>query len=215
MVNFGANAKVIYRNVGKFAQAWGFGLDAGIQVFKNNWRFGLVAKDVTSTFNTWTFNFSDKEKEILYLTDNEIPVKSNELTSPRVTLGAAHQFNIGKTSTVLAEADFDLTFDGMRNTLVRSKTMSVDPKLGLEYSYKNIFFVRGGINNFQEGLADGDTTNQKRVWIYQPSVGVGFRVKSLVVDYAFANLANQSNPLFTHIFSLRLDIDRKKKSPTF
>ncbi|MCH5600629.1 hypothetical protein [Niabella ginsengisoli] len=49
------------------------------------------------------------------------------------------------------------------------------------------------------------------MWIYQPSVGVGFRVKSVVIDYAFANLANQSNPLFTHVFSLRLDIDRKKK----
>src|SRR5690606_21487363 len=68
LVNFGANAKVIYRNVGKFAQAFGFGLDAGLQIFKNNWRFGVVAKDVTSTFNTWTFNFTDKEKEVLYLT---------------------------------------------------------------------------------------------------------------------------------------------------
>ena len=215
MVNFGANAKVIYRNVGKFAQAWGFGLDAGLQVFKDNWRFGVVAKDITSTFNTWTFNFTEKEKEVLYLTNNDIPVKSSELTAPRVTVGASRVFNIGKTSTVLAETDFDLTFDGKRNTLVSSDAVSIDPKVGLEYGYKNIFFVRGGINNFQKGLADGDTTNQKRVWIYQPSVGVGFRVKSIVIDYAFANLANQSNPLFTHVFSLRLDLNREKKSSVF
>lgn len=31
-VHFGVNAKVIHRNVGKFAKAWGFGLDAGIQI---------------------------------------------------------------------------------------------------------------------------------------------------------------------------------------
>lgn len=215
MVNVGANAKVIYRNVGKFAQAWGFGLDAGLQVFKDKWRFGVVAKDLTSTFNTWTFNFSEKEKEVLYLTNNDIPVKSSELTAPRVTVGASRVFNIGKTSTVLAETDFDLTFDGKRNTLVSSDALSIDPKVGLEYGYKNIFFVRGGINNFQKGLADGDTTNQKRVWIYQPSVGVGFRIRSVVIDYAFANLANQSNPLFTHVFSLRLDLNREKKSSVF
>ena len=28
-VQFGVNAKVIHRNVGKFAKAWGFGIDAG------------------------------------------------------------------------------------------------------------------------------------------------------------------------------------------
>ncbi|MGC4231530.1 MAG: PorV/PorQ family protein [Niabella sp.] len=214
-VNFGANAKVIYRGVGKFAQAWGFGLDAGLQIFKDKWRFGIAAKDVTSTFNTWTFNFTDKEKEVLYLTNNEIPVKSTELTSPRLTLGASRLFNIGGSSTLLAETDFDITFDGRRNTVVSSDPVSVDPKLGLEYGYKDIFFVRGGINNFQQGLADGDTLNQKKVWIYQPSVGAGFRIKSVVIDYAFANLANQSNPLFTHVFSLRLDIRKKEKSTVF
>lgn len=214
-VNFGANAKVIYRGVGKFAQAWGFGLDAGLQIFKDKWRFGIVAKDITSTFNTWTFNFTDKEKEVLYLTNNEIPVKSTELTSPRLTLGASRLFNIGSSSTLLAETDFDITFDGRRNTVVSSDPVSVDPKVGLEYGYKNVFFVRGGINNFQQGLADGDTLNQKKVWIYQPSVGAGFRIKSVVIDYAFANLANQSNPLFTHVFSLRLDIRKKEKSSVF
>ena len=218
MVNFGANAKVIYRGVGKFAQAWGFGLDAGLQVFKERWRFGIVAKDITSTFNTWTFNFTDKEKEILYLTNNDIPVRSSELTSPRVTLAASRLFGLGKSSTILAETDFDFTFDGRRNTVLSSDPVSIDPKVGLEYAYKNIFFVRGGINNFQQGLADGDTLNQKKVWIYQPSVGAGFRVKSLTVDYAFANLANQSNPLFTHVFSLKLDLggrEEKNKSVVF
>lgn len=214
IVNFGANAKVIYRNVGKFAQAWGFGLDAGLQIQKNKWQFGIVAKDVTSTFNTWTFNFTDKEKEVLYLTNNDIPLRSSELTSPRLTLGISKLFSLGKSSTFLAETDFDVTFDGKRNTLVSSDPISIDPKVGLEYGYKNVFFVRGGINNFQKGLADSDTMNQKKVWIYQPSVGVGFRIKSVMIDYAYANLANQSNPLFTHVFSLKLDLARRNREST-
>ena len=36
-------------------QAWGFGLDAGIQIFQNKWKFGIAARDITSTFNAWSF----------------------------------------------------------------------------------------------------------------------------------------------------------------
>ena len=76
-----------------------------------------------------------------------------------------------------------------------------------------IFYVRAGINNFQKALADGDTLNQKKVWIYQPSAGAGFKISNVTIDYAFTNLANQSNPLFTHVFSLKLDMvaDKNKK----
>lgn len=210
-INFGLNAKVIHRSVGSFAKAWGFGLDAGLQIFQNKWRFGIVGKDISTTFNTWSFKFTDKEKEVLYLTKNDIPVKSTEMTSPRLVLSAGRVFSLGKTSTVLAEANFDVTFDGKRNTIVSADPISIDPKLGLEYAYKDVFYIRGGINNFQKALADGDTLNQKKVWIYQPSVGAGFRIASVVVDYAYANLANQSNPLFTHVFSLRLDLGHRKR----
>ena len=85
------------------------------------------------------------------------------------------------------------------------------PASVLNLGYKNLIFVRGGIYNFQKALADGDTLNQKKVWIYQPSIGVGFKLKNIGIDYAFTNLANQSNPLYTHIFSLRLNLVKKKK----
>ena len=114
---------------------------------------------------------------------------------------------------MVAEANFDLTFDGQRNTLVSADPVSVDPKIGVELNVNEVFFLRGGINNFQKALADGDTLNQKKVWIYQPSVGAGFRIQNVKIDYAFTNLANQSNPLFTHVFSLAFDLvnDKKKK----
>jgi hypothetical protein len=89
--------------------------------------------------------------------------------------------------------------------------VSVDPRIGVEANFNNAFFLRGGICNFQQALSDGDTTNQKKVWIYQPSVGAGFKVGNVMIDYAFTNLANQSNPLYTHIFSLRVDLIRKEK----
>ena len=212
-VHFGVNAKVIHRNVGKFAKAWGFGVDAGVQIFNGKWKFGIVGRDLTTTFNSWSFSFTQKEKEILYLTNNEIPVKSTELTAPRIVLGAAREFTLSKKLSLLAEANIDLTFDGKRNTLVSADPVSADPKLGLELNISHVFFVRAGINNFQKALADGDTLNQKKVWIYQPSAGAGFKISTVTIDYAFTNLANQSNPLFTHIFSLKLDMvnDKNKK----
>jgi hypothetical protein len=210
-LSFGFNAKIIHRSVGSFANAWGFGLDAGLQYKTGKWRFGVAARDITTTFNAWTFTFTEKEKEVLYLTNNDIPVKSTELTAPRLIIGGGHDFRLNKNFNLLAEANFDITFDGKRNTVVSSDFASVDPKLGLELGYKNLIFVRGGISNFQKALADGDTLNQKKVWIYQPSIGVGFKLKNIGIDYAFTNLANQSNPLYTHIFSLRLNLVKKKK----
>lgn len=210
-VQFGVNAKIIHRNVGKFAKAWGFGIDAGLQIFKNRWKFGIAGRDITSTFNAWSFSFTEREKEVLYLTNNEIPVKSTELTAPRLVLGVARDFKLGKTVSLLAEANFDVTFDGQRNTVISADPVSVDPKVGLECNINNVFFLRGGINNFQKALADGDTLNQKKVWIYQPSAGAGFRISTVTIDYAFTNLANQSNPLFTHVFSVKLDMVNKRK----
>ena len=209
-ISVGANAKVIYRKVGTFANAWGFGLDAGIQMQGKNWRAGLVARDITTTFNAWTFKFTEKEKEVLYLTNNDIPVKSTELTAPRLVLGGAYQFNFGTSVKLLTEANVDFTFDGKRNTVFSGNTISIDPHLGLEAAIKDVFFVRAGITNFQKALADGDTLNQKKVWIYQPSLGAGFKINNVMLDYAFSNLANQSNPLFTHIFSLRINFVRKE-----
>lgn len=210
-ISIGGNAKVIHRSVGDFAKAWGFGIDAGIQVSTPKWKIGASVRDLTTTFNAWSFSFTEQEKEVLYLTNNDIPVKSTELTAPRLILGGAYDFRLNEKLRLLAELNLDLTFDGKRNTVISSDPISADPRAGLELGYNNIFFVRGGVYNFQKALADGDTLNQKKVWIYQPSLGAGFRLKHLAIDYAFTNLANQSNPLYTHIFSLRLDLVRKEK----
>lgn len=218
-LSVGVNAKVIHRSVGTFAKAWGFGLDAGVQWYKEGWRLGLAARDITTTFNTWTFSFTEREKQALYLTNNDIPVKSTEMTAPRLIVAAARDFKVTKKVSLLAEANLDFTFDGQRNTIISGDPVSVDPKMGLEANINHVFFLRAGINNFQKALQDGDTTNQKRVWIYQPSAGAGFRIQNVRVDYAFTNLANQSNPLYTHVFSLQLDLvngknGKRKNTPT-
>jgi hypothetical protein len=210
-INFGINAKIIHRVAGDFASAWGFGFDAAVQLVGNRWKLGAVAKDVTTTFNAWSYSIDQQMREVFYMTQNEIPTKSTELTAPQLILGGSYNFRLGKKLNLLAEADVDMTFDGRRNTVISTNPVSIDPKLGLELSFKDVFFVRGGINNFQKALDDRDTTNQKKLWIYQPSVGAGFKVGDVQIDYAFTNLANQSYPLYTHVFSLRIDMKRKEK----
>jgi hypothetical protein len=210
-LNFGVNAKIIHRTAGDFATAWGFGFDAGIQYEEKNWKLGLMARDVTTTFNAWSYSLNQQVREVFYLTQNAIPVHSTELTAPTVIAGGAYKFKISQSVNLLAEANLNFTFDGRRNTVISNKVVSIDPKLGLEAAIKNVFFVRAGINNFQKALDDTDSSNTKHIWIYQPSIGAGFRISNVQVDYAFTNLANQSNPLYTHIFSLKFDLKKKLK----
>ena len=209
--NIGGNAKVIYRKAGDFATAWGFGFDVAAQLSGNRWKLGVVAKDVTTTFNAWSFSLSEAIRQVFYETQNQIPGKSTELTAPQLLVGGAYNFRLNKKVSLLVEGDLDVTFDGRRNTVISSNPVSIDPRLGLELNFKDVFFVRGGINNFQQALDDRDTLNQRKIWIYQPSVGAGFRVGDVQIDYAFTNLANQSYPLYTHVFSLRLDIRKKEE----
>lgn len=208
--SFGTNAKVIHRSVGKFAQAWGVGLDAGLQYRSDNISLGLVIRDITTTYNAWRFSFTDKEKEMLYLTNNQIPIKSVELTAPRLYVGAAYNTDLNEKFSFMGELNLELSFDGQRNVLVSSKALNMDPRIGIEMNYAKTIALRMGVYNFQRGLKDGDTTNLSKVWIYQPGVGVGFNVKQFRIDYAFTNLANQSNPLYTHVFSLHLRLPTKK-----
>lgn len=211
--NIGGNAKIIYRHLGSMANAWGFGIDLGIQARYKQWRFGIMAKDITTTYTSWSFHLSEREKQVFGQTGNEIPVKSYELMYPRLNFGAARTIlPAGKKIQVLAELGVDMTTDGNRNTLIHTNAVSFDPHLGAEASYKNSIFLRLGIGNFQRVLDDKDTTNTKKFMIYQPSVGLGINLGILNLDYAFTSLQTQSNPLFTHVISLRLSIKTPEKT---
>jgi hypothetical protein len=208
----GGNIKIVHRKVGSFANAWGFGLDFGAIWHKQKWKFAAVVRDATTTFNAWSFTFTEREKEVLYATKNNIPTKSTELTAPRLIVGVGKDFKINDAINLYAETNLHLTFDGRRNTVISSNFLNIDPTIGIEASYNKTIFLRAGASNFQQGLSDGDTANQKKVWIFQPSVGAGFLLKDIGlfknvgIDYAFTNLVNQSNPLYTHVVSFKLDL---------
>lgn len=205
-LHVGANVKIIRRKIGDFAGAWGFGLDAGAQYDYKKWKFAAMARDVTSTFNAWTFNLSDVTKEVFLQTGNELPENGVEITLPKLLLGTARKFDLTKKISLLAELDMDATFDGKRNVLIKSRAISLDPHLGLEAGYMNMIFLRAGIGNYQ---AYTDAIG-KKVRTFQPNIGVGVRIKSVYIDYALTDIGDQSVALYSNVFSLKVDINKKK-----
>ncbi|MEJ8755846.1 PorV/PorQ family protein [Pontibacter sp. H259] len=185
-LQLGASAKIIYRNVGDFANAWGFGIDAGAQLQHKDWQFGLMAKDITTTFTAWTHNVEELE-EAYEQTGNDLPENTAELTLPRIILGAARNFTINDKIDALVSADLDLTFDGKRNVLLKSDLMSVDPHIGVEMIYAKSVFVRAGLSNYQQTKRfDGGTASQ-----VQPNFGVGFLSNGFNLDLALSRMSDR------------------------
>ena len=128
-LSVGANGKIIYQNVGNFANAYGFGVDVGVQYNHGGWRLGLVARDITTTYNAWSINADQFKANAV--PGETIPTNSTEITLPRLVLGVGRQFTLPGQFTALVAADFEATTDGQRNTLLSAKPVSVDPPRGL------------------------------------------------------------------------------------
>lgn len=209
-LTLGGNAKIIHRKAGQFTTAWGFGLDASLQYkSKNNWQFGLMARDITSTFNAWKFSFTDAEKDIFKQTENEIPKNSLEITLPQFIFGAGKLFEINKKMGFRAETNFGINTDGQRNVLVSSKYFNLDPTLGIEADYKKSIFIRAGVGKFQREL---DINNQKTLKL-QPNIGIGLKLGSLMLDYALTDIGDVSASLYSNMFSVRFSINKKEATP--
>lgn len=198
----GANFKVIHRNVGEFANAWGFGLDAGIQKTLGMWQFGLMFRDITGTFNAWSHN-TELVEEVYALTGNIIPVSSIEVTLPRLILGATRNFKFGKKVGLLASADLEMTFDGKRNVIIKSEVASISPAIALEANYSGIAFLRVGAGKFQEIKGFNNTTMTS----WQPNFGLGVKINVFRIDYALTDFSDSAEALYSHVFSLSLGLN--------
>lgn len=215
-LSIGGTAKVLYRQIGKFAKAFGFGIDLGLQYRIKDWRIGFMARDITSTFVSWNITFTDAEKQVLLQTNNELPKNSLEITTPMFLLGAAYEGNIKDKFFITPEINFGLTTDGKRNVLIAGKPISVDMTVGLELKYvpaKNIdVCLRTGVGNLQRAT---DELGKKRFTV-SPNIGAGVHIKIISLDYALTNLTTIKDKdggagLYSHVISLRLDINKKIK----
>lgn len=200
-VYIGGNAKIIRRIIGDFASSWGIGFDIGIQFQRKQWKFGLVVRDVTTTYNTWSFDKEkfDNIKNAIPGQNQELPEKT-EFTKPKIQLGVAREFRVGRELHLLTELDLNMRF-ARTNDIIATNALSIDPTFGFQLAYANLVFLRGGIGNIQK------TTefNGNHSTSFQPNFGVGFRYNGIQIDYALTNIGSVGNALYSNIFSIKID----------
>jgi len=203
-LNYGVNLKIIRRIIGDFSSSWGFGMDFGIQ-FKtnNNWNFGLMARDITTTYNSWSINEErlDDIQNAIEGQNQEIP-SGTEITIPKLQLGVSKEMDIKNSYTLLAALDLILKFEE-NNDIISTNFASINPALGIEFGYLDLVFLRLGMGNFQNEL---QFDNSKEL-SFQPNFGIGFKYKSIEMDYAFTDIGNQSIALYSNVFSLKFDFN--------
>ncbi|MDP6922810.1 MAG: PorV/PorQ family protein [Lutibacter sp.] len=201
-LSVGINAKIIRRIIGDFADSWGFGLDAALQFERGQWSFGLLLRDLTTTFNTWridTAALADIQNSLPG--ENQSAPESTEISLPKAQLGVARRFALNRDLELLTELDLTLRFS-QTNDLISSKILSIDPAFGLQIAYIDRVFLRAGIGNFQRTLAfDGDYQTS-----VQPNVGLGFHYNGIHIDYALTNIGSVGAALYSNIFSIVVDI---------
>lgn len=201
-LNFGVNAKIIRRIIGDFASSWGFGLDAGIQFqTDNDWKFGLMARDITTTYNAWSID-EDKFEQISGAVEGqnqELP-ETTEITIPKLQFGISKKWIFNYDYSLLAATNLIVRFEE-NNDIISSSFASINPALGFEFGYTDLVFLRGGVGNFQNELQIDNSENLT----FQPNFGVGFKYKGIQIDYAFTDIGDQSAALYSNVFSLKID----------
>ncbi len=204
--DFGMNAKVVYRRIGEFASSWGFGLDAGLQYQTNKYKFGLMLRDITTTFNAWNID-SDTFNAI----SNAVPGQNQEepetleLTKPKAQFGISRVFEFGHDYKLLTAIDLNMRFL-KTNDLLATDFVSIDPAIGAQLAYDDMIYLRVGANNFQNQLNFDNTTS----FSVEPNFGVGFKYNGIQIDYALSNIGGASGTLYSNVFSLKMDFSAFK-----
>jgi len=177
-------------------------LDAGIQFENNsNWKFGLMARDITTTFNAWSIDEKEFEtiKDAVEGQNQELP-ESTEITIPKLQIGVSKKFYYNYDYSLLTAINLNVRFEE-NNDIFSSSFASVNPAFGFEFGYIDTVYLRGGVGNFQNEL---QIDNSEQV-SFQPSFGVGFKYNGIQIDYAFTDIGDQSVALYSNVFSLKIN----------
>ncbi|MEO5930198.1 MAG: PorV/PorQ family protein [Candidatus Kapaibacterium sp.] len=172
----GGSVKFLYKSVLEHS-AWGVGFDvsasyrpvAGLSL-------GATLSDATKSLLIWD-------------TGNQ------EFIVPTLRLGAAYKYRIGDNHSVMPVVDGAFRFEGRHeSTELNLGFTSLDVQAGLEYSYKDRIFLRGGYTDLK-----------------QITAGAGIKLPKLNIDYAFTKEnADLEGFGATHRISLMLTLEESK-----
>lgn len=202
-LSVGVNAKIVYRNIGKFANGFGFGFDLGaIYNADSGYKYGAMLRDAITTVNFWSIN----QKELSAIVNGEefnpAPKDKMEITMPKLNMGLSKNFELNRDLELLPEAGVKVDF-AKTAALISTDFASITPYLGAELSFQKMIFVRAGVNKFQNVT---DIEDLKRKVTFQPSAGIGIRYRGLTLDYAITSTGIGGSNYFSNFFSLKLDM---------
>ncbi len=199
-LTLGITGKIIRRSIGDFADAWGYSFDIGARWTTGRWRLGANIQDVSTMLQSWSIN----QGELAQLEDfgQEIPEGGTFLVLPVLRLGAGYAFPF-EQSKLLFAADLDVAFDGQQAFVLNAGDVSFHPRIGAEYSFKDVVLLRAGISRLLVSDALGvDVT---------PNVGAGLKLNQFTIDYGFGDFAGVSSDLgFSHRISARLILQQPR-----
>ena len=186
-IRFGTNVKIISENVAEVS-ATGFALDFGIQYKggSTGFAFGIAIKNLGPSM---TFNGSGLDRTVIDVNGQSsiqrVTLQDFDLPTS-LELGVSYAANLGKQNVV-----------NLSGTFQNSGFTSDQYRFGLEYSWKDIFFLRGGAVITPDFQASES--------LFGPTFGVGLRYPvggvSLGFDYAYRiineSAFNSTNQYFT------------------
>lgn len=172
--SYGANLKIIRRNIAE-ESAWGLGFDVGASyTLMNKILLGANLQDVTTTYLTW----STGKKEVI---------------TPTAKLGAGYMINLWK-GVLTPALDFDVRFENRQSSAnAYLGPVSFDMHAGAEYTFQNLFSIRGGYNDI------GNIT-----------LGAGIKLPKINIDYSFAKFDGDEELGNTHRISLVFTLEDEK-----
>lgn len=202
-LSVGVNAKMVYRNVGKFASGYGFGFDLGVLYNADNGiNYGAMLRDATTTVNFWTVNQDELSAVVNGEEFNPAPKDKMEITMPKLNLGISKNFELNRDLELLPEAGLNVDF-AKTAAVISTDFASITPYAGAELKFQDMIFVRVGVNRFQNIT---DIESLKRKVSFQPSAGIGIKYQGLTLDYAITNSGIGGSNFYSNFFSLKLDM---------
>lgn len=202
-LSVGVNAKLVYRNVGKFASGYGFGFDLGVLYNDDSgWNYGAMLRDATTTVNFWTVNQKELSAVVNGEEFNPAPKDKMEITMPKLNVGISRNFEINRDLELQPEVGLNIDF-AKTAAVISTDFASITPYAGAELKFQDMIFVRLGVNRFQTVT---DIEDLKRKVSFQPSGGIGIKYHGLTLDYAITNSGVGGSNFFSNFFSLKLDM---------
>ena len=208
----GVTGKIIRRTIGDFADAWGYSFDIGAQYRTERFVLGANVQDASTMTQTWSINRDafaiddvDPETGLPFtfedVFEQDLPEGGSFIVLPVARLGSGVILPAGAGNTFTLGFDVDFAFDGQQANAFNVGEMSIHPRLGTEFSLKNVVALRAGVNRITNSEAYGLD--------FVPSVGAGLTLRQVQLDYGFGDFGGLPSELgLSHRISVQLTLER-------